>query len=47
MVQNIIHTDRTYKQNEGALQGWMFINYIALQWYYICLLYTSDAADDG
>jgi hypothetical protein len=34
-MKNILHTDRTYMQNEDALQGWMFINHIALQWYYI------------
>ncbi len=34
-IKNILHADRTYMQNEDALQGWMFINHIALQWYYI------------
>lgn len=34
-IKNILHADRTYMQNEEALQGWMFINHIALQWYYI------------
>ena len=33
-IKNILHADRTYMQNEDALQGWMFINHIALQWYY-------------
>lgn len=33
-IKNILHADRTYMQNEEALQGWMFINHIALQWYY-------------
>lgn len=33
-VKNILHADRTYMQNEDALQGWMFVNHIALQWYY-------------
>ncbi|MBE2281123.1 MAG: hypothetical protein IAE91_12080 [Ignavibacteriaceae bacterium] len=37
-MKNVIHADRTYMQNEEALQGWMFINHIALQWYYI--IYT-------
>src|SRR2546428_1025260 len=37
-IKNILHADRTYMQNDDALQGWMFINHIALQWYYT--LYT-------
>ena len=38
-MKNILDADKTYMQNEDALQGWMFINHIALQWYY--MLYTS------
>jgi transposase len=34
-LKNVLNADRTYMQNEDALQGWMFINHIALQWYYI------------
>lgn len=34
-LKNILHADRTYMQNEDRLFGWMFINHIALQWYYI------------
>jgi len=34
-MKNILHADKTYMQNEDALQGWMFVNHIALQWYYI------------
>ena len=33
-IKNILHADRTYMQNENALQGWMFINHITLQWCY-------------
>ena len=33
-IKNILHADRTYMQNEDALQGWMFVNHITLQWYY-------------
>lgn len=32
-LKNIIDNDSTYMQNEDAMQGWMFINHIALQWY--------------
>jgi len=36
-LKNIIEADRSYMQNEKALEGWMFINLIALKWYYIIL----------
>lgn len=32
--KNTIEADRSYMQNEQALEGWMFINYIALHWHY-------------
>ena len=36
-LKNIVQADRTYMQNEQALEGWMFINLIALKWYYSIL----------
>jgi transposase len=30
-----LEADRTYMQNEETLQGWMFANHVALQWYYV------------
>ncbi len=33
-MKNVLDNHKTYMQNESALQGWMFINHIALQWYY-------------
>lgn len=33
-LKNIIDADKSYMQNEQALETWMFINYIALHWYY-------------
>jgi transposase len=33
-LKNIIEADRTYMQNPQTLEGWMFINLIALKWYY-------------
>jgi transposase len=33
-LKNIVEADHTYMQNEQSLEGWMFINYIALHWYY-------------
>ena len=34
VLKNIIDADRSYMQNENALEAWMFINYIALHWYF-------------
>ena len=34
---NIAEADRIFIQNEQALEGWMFINMIALKWYYSIL----------
>lgn len=33
-LKNIIDADKSYMQNEQALEAWMFINYITLHWYY-------------
>ena len=36
-LKNILEADRTCMQNQTALEGWMFINLIALKWYYSIL----------
>jgi hypothetical protein len=36
-LKNVVDADRTYMQNESALEGWMFINWIAMKWYYVIL----------
>lgn len=33
--KTILKADKTYMQNDDTLNGWMFINHIAIQWYYI------------
>lgn len=33
-MKNNLMLDKSYMQNEFALQGWMFITFIAIQWYY-------------
>ncbi|MCS6824935.1 MAG: transposase, partial [Cytophagaceae bacterium] len=33
--KNILEADRTYMQNEHTLEGWLFVNYLAMQWYYL------------
>jgi len=33
--KNILHADKTYMQNDIAIEAWMFINFVAIQWYYI------------
>jgi transposase len=32
--KNTLEADNSYMQDEQAFNGWMFINFIALQWYY-------------
>lgn len=34
-MKNSIDADRTYMQNDAAMEGWMFVNHIALQCYYL------------
>jgi transposase len=33
-MKNILRSDSSYMRNQTALEGWMFITFIALQWYY-------------
>lgn len=33
-MKTLLEADKTYMQQEDVLQGWMFANHIALQWYY-------------
>ncbi len=33
-MKNILRADSSYMRNQMALEGWMFITFIALQWYY-------------
>jgi len=33
-MKNTLEADKSFMHNEDALQGWLFINFIALQWYY-------------
>jgi len=33
-LKDVVEADMSYMQNEFALEGWMFINFIALHWYY-------------
>jgi len=32
--KNLLAADRTYMRTDEGLEGWMFINFIALSWYY-------------
>lgn len=34
-MKNVVETDKTYMQNDKAMEGWMFVNHIALQCYYL------------
>ncbi len=33
-LKNVLDADNSYMQNEHSLEAWMFINFIALHWYY-------------
>lgn len=33
-LKNILEADKSYMQDVQSFEGWMFINHIALQWYY-------------
>jgi transposase len=33
-LKNVLDADHSYMQNNYSLEGWMFVNHIALQWYY-------------
>jgi len=33
-MKNVLKADNSYMRNQTALEGWMFISFIALQWYY-------------
>lgn len=37
-LKNVIDADKSYMQNEQALEAWMFINFIAMHWYYKIIL---------
>ena len=34
VLKNFLNADRSYMRDEESLEGWMFINYIALMFYY-------------
>lgn len=35
--KNLIESDKSYMQDNFSIEAWMFINYIALHWYYVML----------
>ncbi len=41
--KNLISADSSYMQNDFSLEAWMFINYIALHWYYMLLNKLKEA----
>ncbi len=43
--KNTIHDDRSYMRDDGQMQGWMFVNFIALMMHYriYALLRKLDA----
>ncbi|MBN1969520.1 MAG: transposase, partial [Candidatus Delongbacteria bacterium] len=46
-LKNTFDADRSYMQTEEALEAWMFINFIVLQWYYrLFTLLSSNKLTD-
>lgn len=41
-LKTVIEADRTYMQDEIALEGWMFINFLALLWHYLIRNHIED-----
>jgi transposase len=41
-LKNILKSDITYMQSNDSLQGWIFISYIALSWYYYLYKILKD-----
>lgn len=35
VMKNVLEADRTYMQNDKAMEGWMFVNHVALQCFYL------------
>jgi transposase len=42
-LKNAIEADRSYMHNEQSLEAWMFINFIALHWFYKILQVLKDS----
>ena len=34
VFKNLFNADRTYMQDDDAIEGWMFINFVVMHWYY-------------
>jgi len=43
-LKNIVDIDSPYMQNPEALQGWIFINHIAILWYYKLYMLMKNTA---
>jgi transposase len=43
-LKNLLQADRTYMRTDEGLEGWMFVNHVALTWYY--RIYSALLATD-
>lgn len=41
-LKTVIEADRTYMQDDIAVEGWMFINFLALLWHYLIRNHIED-----
>ena len=42
VFKNVLNADKSYMQDEDALEGWMFINFIAMHWYYKLIIKLKE-----
>lgn len=42
VFKNILDIDKSYMQDDDALEGWMFVNFIAMHWYYKLILKLKE-----
>jgi len=40
--KNLLQADRSYMQDDDAIEGWMFINFIVMLWYYELLNHLQE-----
>ena len=43
-LKTVVKADRTYMQDEIAVEGWMFVNFLALLWHYLIRDHIEDCS---
>jgi len=42
VLKNIFNADKTHMQDNDSIEGWMFINYVVMLWYYKILHHLQN-----